>query len=230
MNGSKKTVSEASGFKASCLEKMFAQNGEKRPRLRLAGFGGDWIECCLGDIANKITTKNVQSQYSEVLTNSAELGVIRQCDFFNHSIAKANSIGGYYVVEQFDFIYNPRVSVSAPVGPINCNRLGIVGVVSPLYTVFRTHDVNVRFIEYYFKTNLWRQYMVGVGNSGARFDRFSISDEDFFSMPIKLPPTVAEQEAIGKFFEDLDKMVELQEKKVEKLRHVKTGCLERMFG
>lgn len=230
MNGRKQKVSEASVFKASCLEKMFVQKGEKRPRLRLAGFEGDWVECRLGDMANKITAKNAQSQYSEVLTNSAEFGVIRQRDFFNHSIAKANSISGYYVVEQLDFIYNPRVSVSAPVGPINCNRLGMVGVVSPLYTVFRTHDVNVRFLEYYFKTNLWRQYMVWVGNSGARFDRFSISDEDFFSMPIILPPTVAEQEAIGKFFEDLDKVIELQAKKVEKLRHIKAGCLERMFG
>jgi len=53
---------------------------------------------------------------------------------------------------------------------------------------------------------------------------------DIEDTKILVPPTVAEQEAIGKFFEDLDKVIELQAKKVEKLQHIKAGCLERMFG
>ncbi len=55
------------------------------------------------------------------------------------------NLGNYYIVRSDDFVYNPRISVTAPVGPINRNRLGRNGVMSPLYTVFRTSNIEGRY-------------------------------------------------------------------------------------
>ena len=61
--------------------------------------------------------------------------------FSTITLPKEDNIDGYYIVRDNDFVYNPRISNLAPVGPINRNKLGRTGVMSPLYTVFKTHDV-----------------------------------------------------------------------------------------
>ncbi|MGI6534451.1 MAG: restriction endonuclease subunit S [Peptococcia bacterium] len=173
----------------------------------------DWEQRKLGEIADKVTEKNTQNQYSETFTNSAEFGVINQRDFFEHDISNANNIGGYYVVKKEDFVYNPRISVTAPCGPINCNRLDRNGVISPLYTVFRTHNIDTVYLEWYFKSHYWHSYMFFNGDTGARADRFSIKSDLFFQMPIPLP-SVPEQRKIGSIFTQLDNLITLHQRKL----------------
>lgn len=120
------------------------------------------------------------------------------------------NLNGYYIVRKDDFIYNPRISVTAPVGPINRNRLGRNGVISPLYTVFRTHDIDNLYLEFYFKTTKWHRFMKLNGDSGARFDRFTISSTQFMEMPIPYP-TLEEQRKIGAYFESLDTLITLHQ-------------------
>ena len=203
----------------------------RKPLIRFKGFTDAWEQRKLGDIANKITEKNTDMAFNETLTNSAEFGIISQMDFFDHSISKANKIHGYTVVRKDYFVYNPRISVTAPVGPINRNRLGREGVMSPLYTVFSTHDIDATFLEWSFKNNSWHKYMKFNGDSGARSDRFSIKDDVFFRMPILAPKDKdhIEQKCIGKFFEQLDHVITLHQRKLEKLKNLKKACLEKMF-
>jgi len=215
-------------LKKAMLEKMFPKNGEKVPEIRFSGFADDWEQRKLGEIAEKVSEKNFGMQYSLTLTNSAEFGVIAQRDFFDHDIAKASSLNGYYVVHNEDFVYNPRISVSAPVGPINRNKLGETGVMSPLYTVFRPHDINATYLEYFFKSGYWHKFMNFNGDSGARADRFSIKDQVFFEMPIPFPNPI-EQRKIGNYLKRLDSLLSLHQRKLEKLRQIKKSMLERMF-
>ena len=123
-------------IKKSMLDKMFPKNGASVPEIRFKGFTDPWEQRKLSDIVEKVTEKNAGLQYIETFTNSAEFGIISQRDFFDHDISKIGSLDGYYVVHNEDFVYNPRISVTAPVGPINRNKLGRTGVMSPLYTVF----------------------------------------------------------------------------------------------
>ena len=176
-------------------------------------FMHSWEQCKLGNIAAKVTEKNTQNSIKETFTNSAEMGVVSQRDFFDHDIAKADKIDGYYIVQENDFIYNPRISVTAPCGPINRNKLGRKGVMSPLYTVFRTNDINPLFLEWYFKSSCWYAYMYFNGDSGARSDRFSIKNELFFDMPIPLPKE-DEQRRIGLLLESLNNLITLHQRKV----------------
>ena len=139
-----------------------------------------------------------------------------------------SSLGGYYIVRNEDFVYNPRISTSAPVGPTNRNKLGRIGVMSPLYTVFRPHDVDTTYLEYFFKSKYWHSFMNFNGDSGARSDRFSIKDSVFFEMPIPLPYT-EEQEKIGQYFSNLDNLITLHQRELEKLQNIKKSMLEEMF-
>ena len=200
-------------LKKSMLEKMFPKDGESVPEIRFAGFTDPWEQRKLGEIADKVTEKNLDGNITEVLTNSAEYGVINQTEFFDHAVAKESNIAGYYVIAPGDFVYNPRISATAPVGPIRRNTLGIHGVMSPLYTVFRLTDaVDGTYLSHFFKTNGWHGFMKLEGNSGARSDRFSIGDATFFEMPIPVPSS-SEQYAIGSFFSRLDDLITLHQRK-----------------
>lgn len=185
-------------IKKSMLDKMFPKNGELFPEVRFAGFTDAWERRKLGEIADKVTEKNSSRIYSETFTNSAENGIISQRDYFDHAVSNSANLDGYYIVSEDDFVYNPRISTTAPVGPINRNRLKSRGVMSPLYTVFRTRDIDALYLEHYFKSHHWHQYMFLNGDSGARSDRFSIKDFVFMEMPIAVPCKV-EQMRIGSF-------------------------------
>lgn len=215
-------------LKASMLEKMFPKNGSNVPEIRFKGFDEKWSTIELAQIADKVNEKNVQNYITETFTNSAEHGIISQRDFFDHDISKAEKINGYYIVEDNDFVYNPRVSVTAPCGPINCNRLGRTGVMSPLYTVFRTHDIDTLFLEWYFKSSHWYAYMRFNGDSGARSDRFSIKSDLFFKMPIPIP-SMEEQHKIGQALQTLNENINLNLQELDKLQSIKKALLEKMF-
>ncbi len=215
-------------LKASMLEKMFPKDGADVPEIRFKGFDEKWSTIELAQIADKVNEKNVQNYITETFTNSAEHGIISQRDFFDHDISKAEKINGYYIVENDDFVYNPRISVTAPCGPINCNRLGRTGVMSPLYTVFRTHDIDTLFLEWYFKSSHWYAYMRFNGDSGARSDRFSIKSDLFFKMPIPIP-SMEEQLKIGQALQTLNENIKLNLQELDKLQSIRKALLEKMF-
>ena len=185
----------------------------KKPAIRFAGFTEAWEQRKLKDFADKVSEKNTNMAVQETFTNSAEFGIINQRDFFDHDISNSSKLGGYYVVRGEDFVYNPRISVSAPVGPVNRNKLSRTGVMSPLYTVFRTHDINTTFLEWFFKSNLWHPFMYFNGDSGARSDRFSIKDSLFFEMPIHTP-NLEEQEKIRVWIDGIDNLITLHQRKL----------------
>ena len=194
-----------------------------KPQYKCINYIPAWEQRKLGEIADKVTEKNLDGNITEVLTNSAEYGVINQTEFFDHAVAKESNIAGYYVIAPGDFVYNPRISATAPVGPIRRNTLGIHGVMSPLYTVFRLTDaVDGTYLSHFFKTNGWHGFMKLEGNSGARSDRFSIGDATFFEMPIPVPSS-SEQHAIGSFFSRLDDLITLHQRKRQWLKWLDEG-------
>ena len=219
---------ETKKLKKYMLQKMFPQKGMKVPEIRFEGFTGDWEQRKLFEIADKVTEKNKNNEFNEPFTNSAELGIVSQRDYFDREVVNQENLDGYYIVKNDDFVYNPRISVTAPVGPINRNRLGRNGVMSPLYTVFRTHGIDNLYLEFYFKTTSWHRFMKLNGDSGARFDRFTISSTQFMEMPIPLPHK-EEQRKIGGYFDVLDHLITLHQRKCDELVKIKKYMLQNMF-
>jgi len=215
-------------LKEAMLKKMFPAPGATTPEIRFKGFSRPWEEKKLSDISTKVTEKNASKEYSETFTNSAEFGVISQRDYFDKDISNSENLGGYYVVQADDFVYNPRISSFAPCGPINRNKLGRAGVMSPLYTVFSTKKIDNTFLEFFFKTEIWHSFMFLNGDMGARSDRFSIKDSIFNELPIPYSE-IEEQQKIGDYFRRLDELIAQHGTQVEKLRQLKAACLEKMF-
>ncbi|WP_349517162.1 restriction endonuclease subunit S [Leuconostoc mesenteroides] len=209
-------------LKQAYLQKIFSQE------LRFTGFNDGWEERDLSAISDKVTEKNKENQFSETFTNSAEYGIIDQRDFFDKDISNEKNLNGYYIVHENDFVYNPRISNYAPVGPIKRNKLGRTGVMSPLYYVFRSRGVDKKYLEYYFDTTAWHIFLKMNGDSGARSDRFAIKDSVFNQMPIPYP-TIGEQEQIGSFFEKLDKAIALHQQKLDLLKKQKQAYLQKLF-
>ena len=164
-----------------------------------------------------------------MICNSAKMGLIPQHDYFDKDIANSDNTNGYYIIEHNDFVYNPRKSSDAPYGPISRYEYPESGIVSPLYLCFRAKgNVNTDFFEWYFRSSSWHRYIYMTGDSGARHDRVSIKDTDFFAMPIRYPsPT--EQEKIASFLAVIEKRINSQQLLVDNLKKYKRGLLKGMF-
>ena len=198
------------------------------PKYRFSKFNNKWEYCGLGSIANKVTKKNTLGKITRVLTNSASEGIVDQGDYFERTIVNQNNIKNYFIIKQGDFVYNPRISSIAPVGPISRNNIGD-GIISPLYTVFRFNNKNNNFYEQYYKTSLWHKYLKEISNQGARFDRMSILDEDFFNMPIPYNKDSEELQEIANSIISIDNLILLEEEKLEELKSHKNGLLQKLF-
>lgn len=196
------------------------------PEVRFKGFTDDWEQHKLGEISFKVNTKNKENLTLPVLSNSAEYGIVNQEDYFDKKIA--NRTDNYYIVKHNDFVYNPRISKKAPYGPIRRNTLDTKGLMSPLYYVFRINDGNYIYLDYYFKSSKWYKFMYQNGDSGARSDRFAIKDKIFQMMPISMPNT-KEQNKIGQLIQTLQKLIDLQQRKLNQLKRLKTAMLQQLF-
>ena len=217
-------------YKKGLMQKLFPAKGKKLPELRFKEFekDGEWEVKKLEEIAEKITTKNKTNKKNPVLTNSAIEGIINQQDYFDREIVTKDNLMNYYLIELDDFVYNPRISNAAPVGPISRNKNG-KGIMSPLYIIFRFKKGDIDFYEHYFRTSCWHQYLKNKANFGARFDRMNITNEDFLDMPLPFP-LLAEQQRIASVLSEFDAMLSATKDKLEQLKAYKKGLMQQMFS
>lgn len=212
-------------YKKGIMQKIFTQ------KIRFKDENGniypDWQTKKLGDISERVIHKNRAGIVNFVLTNSATEGIVSQIEYFEKDIANKANLANYTIVSVDDFVYNPRISVHAPVGPIKRNHLS-EGVVSPLYSVFRIVNASEDFFEHYFETNYWYDYLKGVANSGARHDRMNITNLDLYSMSLPFP-CIEEQQKIADFLNALDDKIKAEENKLQQAKTYKRALLQRMF-
>ena len=208
-----------------------SSNGlEKRPKLRFLGFDEPWQTTLLSSVFAKNTQKNTDGRTTNVICNSAKQGLIPQREYFDKDIANSDNTNGYYIIEENDFVYNPRKSSDAPYGPISSYKYTEAGIVSPLYLCFRAkEEINPAFFEWYFRSSAWHRYVYMSGDSGARHDRVSIKDDTFFAMPINIP-SAHEQAQITSFLERIDQRIEMQHALVENLKKYKRGVVSKVFS
>ena len=208
------------------MANVSSSNGlEKRPKLRFPNFDEPWQSTLLSSVFAKNTKKNTDGQITNVICNSAKQGLIPQHEYFDKDIANSDNTSGYYIIEENDFVYNPRKSSDAPYGPISSYKYPDAGIVSPLYLCFRAKGaINPSFYEWYFRSSAWHRYVYMSGDSGARHDRVSIKDDVFFAMPISIP-SAREQEHIASFLDMIDQRIDKQRALVDNLKKYKRGAI-----
>ena len=197
--------------------------------MRFKKYDTNWNRKRLSDYVKKITQKNSNNIIKNVICNSAQNGLIPQLDFFDKEIANDENTVGYYIINNGDFVYNPRKSLNAPYGPVNMYKYEKAGIVSPLYLCFSVDEsINKSFLLQRFKSPCWYRYIYLNGDSGARHDRVSIKDDVFLSQPISLP-SAEEQTDIAVFLEKIDERIEIQNKIISNYETLIKGLCDMIF-
>ena len=175
-----------------------------------------WEQRKLGDLVDRVTRKN-QDLVSELpLTISAQYGLIDQNEFFDKRVA-SKDVSGYYLIENGEFAYNKSTSTDAPWGAIKRLDRYENGVLSTLYIVFgikENNPIDSDFLVSYYSTNLWHKGIHEIAAEGARnHGLLNIAPADFFETKLMIPQDIEEQKKIGKYFEELERLITLHQRK-----------------
>lgn len=195
-------------------------------KMRLKGFKGEWKKCRLGEVANRITRKNIEHN-SNTLTISAQYGLINQESFFNKIVASDDK-SNYYLIQRNEFAYNKSYSSGYPFGAIKMLRNYDKGIVSPLYICFciKHNYANIDFMEQYFEAGLMNNEIQSFAQEGARnHGLLNISTSDFFNSSTILPP-LPEQTAIAEILSTADREIELLGQSIEAEKRKKKSLMQ----
>nr|WP_251868491.1 restriction endonuclease subunit S [Bifidobacterium breve] len=201
----------------------------KVPAIRFAGFTDPWEQRKLGDYVVVSTAKNADGRFNkeDVLSVSGEYGIVNQIAFQGRSFA-GSSVLNYGIVNTGDIVYTKSPLNSNPYGIIKVNK-GIPGIVSTLYAVYRPQDnVHTNFIQVYFEQHeRMNNYMHPLVNKGAKND-MKVTAENALKGVVTFPSR-EEQVIISEFFDRLDSLITLHQRKYDKLVVFKKSMLEKMF-
>lgn len=158
---------------------------------------------------------------------SGDFGIVNQIEFQGRSFAGA-SVANYGVVETGDIVYTKSPLKSNPYGIIKANK-GKNGIVSTLYAVYKPkQSANPEFVQIYFEQDArMNNYMHPLVNKGAKND-MKVSAENALKGQIVFPD-IKEQRTISEFFHNLDTLITLHQRKLEKLVQIRKAFAERCF-
>ena len=216
-------------LKKSMLDKMFPKGGSLYPEIRFAGFTDPWEQRKLGEVARRVTRKNENGDSDLPLTISAQYGLVDQRTFFNSQVA-SKDMSGYFLLHRGEFAYNKSTSTDSPWGAIKRLEKYDMGCVSTLYICFELLSGDPDFLVTYYETDRWYKSVQLIAAEGARnHGLLNIAPDDFFETQIRIPKRIDEQRRIGAFFDRLDSLITLHQRKLELLRNIKKSMLDKMF-
>jgi hsdS len=215
-------------FKATMLSKMFPKAGQTVPEIRLEGFKGEWEKSKLKDVAHRVQGNDGRMDLP-TLTISASGGWMNQIDRFSANIAGKEQ-KNYTLLKQGELSYNHGNSKLAKYGVVFELQEYEEALVPKVYHSFRVNQLaDAKFIEIMFSTKIPDRELGKLISSGARMDGLlNISFDDFMNISIIIP-TIKEQQAIGAYFSNLDKLISSYQEKISQLETLKKKLLQDMF-
>ncbi len=189
----------------------------------------NWSTCLLGQRFQRIVRRN-QDNCKNVLTISAQLGLVSQREYFNQEVASADR-RGYFLLKKGEFAYNKSYSEGYPLGAIKRLETSDEGIVSPLYICFATRTLTVSdFYTQYFEFGGYDHEIYRIAQEGARnHGLLNISTEDFFKGSIIDPPH-PEQHKIAEILMCCDQVISLKEQLIEEKRRQKKWLMQTLLN
>lgn len=215
---------EIKELKKYMLQKMFPQNGKKIPEIRFAGFTNDWEKRRFCDFTFAASERNKRDLPLEPFAITSEHGFIPQNkahDDFGYM--KNTDRTAYNIVKSNSFAYNPaRINI----GSIGYYEGDEDIIVSSLYEVFKTADyVEDRFLWHWLKSDNFSNWIERLQEGSVRMYFYY----DKLCECNMLMPYIKEQKKIAKYFDNLDHLITLHQRKCDQLKEVKKFMLQNMF-
>lgn len=211
--------------KKTYLKLLFPAKGQTKPALRFAGFDDEWKEVKLGEVLTERNIQMVPSDQVPLVSFTVENGVTPKTERYNREFLVREESKKYKYTRYNDIVYNPA---NLKFGAIARNKYG-EAVFSPIYVTFEVNYSNIlpEFIEGILTSKDFIQQALKF-QEGTVYERMAVKADDFTRLAITVP-SLPEQEAIGSFFQDLDKAIAKQEEKVNQLKESKQTLLRKMF-
>lgn len=199
-------------------------------KKRFSGFVADWQTVRLSDLFTRVATKNDEVN-TNVVTISAQHGLIRQEEYFNKTVA-SETLNNYFLLKRGQFAYNKSYSNGYPMGAIKRLNRYEKGVVTTLYICFEVSDFNkcdAGFFEHYFEAGLLNRGLSKVANEGGRaHGLLNVKPSDFFSLKVSVPG-LEEQKVITRMLFSADRDIEILQQKLTCLKQEKKALMQQLL-
>ena len=209
-------------LKKSMLDKMFPKGGSLYPEIRFAGFTDPWEQRKLGELYQKNDERNTDGLGSERTLSVASMT-------FNSTGngADESSLPSYKRLRLGDIAFEGHANKEFAYGRFVLNDAGN-GIMSPRFTCLRPIvEQEYSFWKYFIHSEeVMRPILVNSTKSGTMMNELVV--KDFLEQEI-LVPSLPEQRQIGAFFDCLDSLITLHQRKLELLRNIKKSMLDKMF-
>ena len=204
------------------------------PKIRFKRDDGsdypEWKEIRLGDIASRITRKNVNNQTDRPLTIASIEGLVDQRTYFGKTVA-SKDMSGYFLLYKGEYAYNKSYSAGYDYGSIKRLDRYDMGALSTLYICFALNDgENSDFYNCYFNGLSWYNQMVEICAEGARnHGLLNVSANDFFNIKLIVPSSLEEQQKIADLLSSIDDLIMASNAEVENLESMKKTVMKKIF-
>ena len=205
-------------IKKALLQKLFPKKDEIKPEVRYKNFSDAWEQRKLGGFLQEYSIKSkIENEYP--LLSSTNKGM----EYREGRTASESNIG-YKILKINDLVLSPQ---NLWLGNININTL-VTGIVSPSYKTLKINNLSLYFLLPQLKTKRMLEKYKQVSVQGASVVRRNLDFTEFMNISLVIP-TNKEQEQIGEFFKQLDSLIALHQRKLEKLKQLKKFLLQNMF-
>ena len=222
----KDNLANYQSLKATMLSKMFPKPGQTLPEIRLDGFDGEWGKYYLGDIFEQVSNYIEPSVENELWSLTVEKGLTPKTDRYKRDfLVKKND--KFKKVDVNEFVYNP---MNLTLGALDLNDNEVTISVSGYYVVMKNRDIEKfdnDFLKILLKTT-YAIYQYKQFATGTLIEKQRVQFPTFSEIPFYLPP-IAEQQAIGSYFSNIDNIINSHQEKITQLETLKKKLLQDMF-
>ena len=213
---------ETKKLKKFMLQKMFPKKDAKKPEIRFAGFTDDWEQRKLGEIITEYKETVDSDCTLPILTSSKTEGVILQEEHFGRK--QQHDITGYNILPRNYCTYRNR---SDGVDfTFNINKCCDKGIISKFYPVFSGKNSDVFFLSLVLNNSEEVVHEIAYTCTGT--GQKVLSFLDLQKMKVRVP-NFDEQKEIAAYFESLDHLITLHQRKCDELKEFKKYMLQNMF-
>ena len=195
------------------------------PNIRFKGYEEGWRDKKTLELVSERNSKIIPSDDYPLKAFIAKKGITEKGKKYNRSFLVKSRQKKYKKTEYGDLIYS---SNNLEVGSIGINRYGNA-CISPVYSIFKVNDsLSYDFLGYLIQRKEFIFNMVRY-RQGVTYGQWKIHESDFLNIQVLVPESIDEQQKIGDFFTRLDKLLDLQQQKIDKLELLKKALLQKLF-